>query len=199
MFHEAYADGNENVLNTTDKRKVWQRLHTEIAKDPEAQEAWKDVSALPPGSGKESKKRAILNVWLKERTFGAAFWNVVSSITTKNSKNVELRWKTAKQLQDIFGDEADTMKEALPSRPHPQQPRITQWRLPEDYSTMAIEKGKSRSASGSQKLNSSQFEGLTDAIDNIKFDQNFIAELEKEFEHADNKMVLEALIKSAKG
>jgi len=51
---------------------------------------------------------------LKDRSFGSNFWNKAKSVTSQNSKIKEARWKTAKQLEDIFGAEADQMKTVLP-------------------------------------------------------------------------------------
>jgi hypothetical protein len=51
---------------------------------------------------------------LKDRTFGSVFWNQAKSVSSLNSKIKEARWKTAKQLEDIFGAEADEMKKVLP-------------------------------------------------------------------------------------
>jgi hypothetical protein len=61
---------------------------------------------------------------LKDRTFGACFWQSVASIVQVNSKSKEMRWKTTKQLEDIFGEEADSMKAHLSQRRHPKNPKV---------------------------------------------------------------------------
>jgi hypothetical protein len=51
---------------------------------------------------------------LKDRSFGSVFWSQAKSVTSVNSKIKEARWKTAKQLEDVFGPEAEEMKKVLP-------------------------------------------------------------------------------------
>ena len=119
---------------------------------------------------------------LKDKTFGACFWQSVSSIVQVNSKSKEMRWKTAKQLEDIFGEEAESMKASLPQRRHPKnakvhvhvcQPaipvqlmflnclhgfvcQVRQWLLEDDFSTMSISKQKTNSVSNASKLSQAQ-------------------------------------------
>lgn len=147
---------------------------------------------------------------LKDKTFGACFWQSVSSIVQVNSKSKEMRWKTTKQLEDVFGEEAETMKASLPQRRHPKnarvhvhvcQPAITmqlifsncfhsfvcqvcQWLLEDDFSTMSILKQKTNSVSNASKLSQAQAEGLDDAMD-FNLDDNAFEGLQHGFsDHA---------------
>ena len=77
---------------------------------------------------------------LKDRSFGAAFWNQIKSIQSKNARGTEIRWKTDAQLEAIFGFEKETMKETLPWRKHPRNARVRSLRSTLNFkpSTMNI-------------------------------------------------------------
>ena len=127
---------------------------------------------------------------IKDKTFGSSFWNVVQGITSKNTRGVELRWKTRKQLEDIFGVQTEDMIEVLPKRLHPANNRIEQWRLSDDYASMEVEKTKSRKVTGSRKLTDGQASGLRDAMD-LNITDNTMHEVEKDFEDPAFKKMLE--------
>ena len=54
---------------------------------------------------------------LKDNSFGSVFWSQAKSVVSTNSKVKEARWKTSKQLEDVFGAEAEEMKKVLPRQP----------------------------------------------------------------------------------
>ena len=114
----------------------------------QAKEAWDELKGLGPKQGKEEKKRVLLNAWsvsqteqlqstiyiinktlvatrIKDRSFGQSFFTTIQTITSNNKRGVELRWKTRKQMVDIFGDQAEEMMGCCPARSHPANPKVT--------------------------------------------------------------------------
>lgn len=129
---------------------------------------------------------------IKDKTFGANFFNMIQGLTTSSSKGVDVRWKTKKQLEDIFGEEAGQMMVALPTRAHPSCASVKQWRLPEDYSNMQVKQTKEYKVTGATKISGDQTEALQDAM-NMNMDEEFMRAFEKDFEDPSNEDLLKAI------
>jgi hypothetical protein len=82
------------------------------------------------------------------------------------------------------------MEDVLPRRKHPANPKIEQWRLSEDYATMAVEKHKSHKTTGSRKLNDGQAQGLREAMD-LQVNDETMCDMERNFEDPRFKKMLE--------
>jgi hypothetical protein len=93
-------------------------------------------------------------------------------------------------VQDIFGDEAEEMMSVLPRRKHPANPKVEQWRLSEDYATMAVEKSKSHKTTATRKLNQPQADALMDAMD-LTMNDETLMDMEKNFEDPKFKNMIE--------
>lgn len=82
------------------------------------------------------------------------------------------------------------MESVLPRRKHPANPKIEQWRLSEDYATMAVEKHKSHKTTGSKKITEVQAQGLLDAMD-LTMNDDTMGDMDKNFEDPKFKKMLE--------
>lgn len=96
-------------------------------------------------------------------------------------------------MDDIFGIQSDEMCEVCPTRPHPANPKVKQWRVGEDYCTMQVEKAKGYRTTGSQKLTGAQAEGLKNAMD-LCITDDTLQQLECDFENPNYKKMLEELL-----
>ena len=130
---------------------------------------------------------------IKDKTFGANFFNMIQGLTTSSSKGVDVRWKTRKQLEDIFGEDTPEMMQSLPSRPHPSCAKVQQWRLPEDYTNMQVKQTKEYKVTGATKISGDQTEALQEAM-SMNMDEEFMRAFEKDFDDPSNEDMLKALV-----
>ena len=96
-------------------------------------------------------------------------------------------------MEDIFGAQAEEMCGVCPSRPHPANQKVRQWRVSEDYATMEVEKSKGYRTTSSNKSTAAQADGLKNAMD-LTVNDDTLEQLECDFENANFKKMLEELL-----
>ena len=88
----------------------------------------------------------------------------MSGITKTKEIALDTHWKSWKELEDKFGEEAESMAEVLPKRKHPKNPKCFQWLVEEDTSRMAINSFEKHQAAGSCKMDKSSATAMLDAM-----------------------------------
>lgn len=115
---------------------------------------------------------------MKDPKFTSSFWSEVEGLVLTNTKSKETHWKTYKELSDKFGDETEAMMAVLPQRRHPQNPKVLQWMVMDDRSSLAAQHFKKSQISGSSKLEQNQVKTIKDALSNTTMDDSMMDMLE---------------------
>ena len=161
------SNGNINRFNYDDHKKLYGRLRSALSSEREAFQLMESVERS--GRGKDAKKKALLYAWIKDPSFGSAFWTMVQGVELNNKVQKEAKWATKKELSDKYGDELEEMlaANAFPRKRTPVNNKFWLYLDNHDSSIMEVNKFKTYAASQSQTLDKDQAPALMEAFETL--------------------------------
>lgn len=117
---------------------------------------------------------------LRDPEFTSTFWSQLEGIVQTEEKSRESHWKSWKELQDKFGDEAESMAAVFTKRPHPKNPRVFQWYVEDDRSKLTVAHYKKHQLSGSSKVDKGQAKAISEAMNSAPQEEEQLQLMDKD-------------------
>ena len=131
----------------------------------------------------------IMALRIKDPNFATSFWTQVEGITQNKERAKDSFWASWKEMEDKYGDEAESVSEVLPKRKHPQNPKVFQWYISTDRAKMSVNQWAKSQIAGSSKVDKTQAKAISKAMALESLDDQALEILDKHSGHAlDDKL-----------